>query len=178
MLTSFPIAAFGLMSGLIADLCFYYVPDSSNITGLNWRLMMASPCIPAMVVICFGFLCPESPRWYMSKGRVANAYESMVQLRFNKVQAARDIFYIYTLLEAEKTGAKFGQNKFKEMFTVPRNLRALMASEIVMFMQQVRKIAPLFSLPPCVSILILSQLNSEHLRISMPKHLPVYLKIN
>lgn len=128
--------AFGLMSGLIADLCFYYVPDSSNITGLNWRLMMASPCIPAMVVICFGFLCPESPRWYMSKGRVANAYESMVQLRFNKVQAARDIFYIYTLLEAEKTGAKFGQNKFKEMFTVPRNLRALMASEIVMFMQQ------------------------------------------
>lgn len=128
--------AFGLMSGLIADLCFYSVPDSSNIKGLNWRLMMASPCIPALVVICFGFLCPESPRWYMAKGRVANAYESMVQLRFNKVQAARDIFYIYILLEAEKTGVDLGQNKFKEMFTVPRNRRALQASEIVMFLQQ------------------------------------------
>ncbi|RKF65079.1 putative metabolite transport protein YwtG [Erysiphe neolycopersici] len=128
--------AFGLMAGLIADLCFYSVPDSSNIIGLNWRLMMASPCIPALVVICFGFLCPESPRWYMSKGRVANAYESMVQLRFNKVQAARDVFYIYTLLEAEKTGVNLGQNKLKEMFTVPRNRRALQASEIVMFLQQ------------------------------------------
>ncbi|RKF54862.1 putative metabolite transport protein YwtG [Golovinomyces cichoracearum] len=128
--------AFGLMCGLVADLCFYYVPDSSHVTGLNWRLMMASPCIPALVVICFGFLCPESPRWYMSKGKVANAYESMVQLRFNKVQAARDIFHIYTLLQAERTGAKLGQNKMKELFTVPRNRRALQASEIVMFMQQ------------------------------------------
>ncbi|CCU77285.1 MFS sugar transporter/MFS domain sugar transporter [Blumeria hordei DH14] len=128
--------AFGLMAGLAADLCLYYVPDSSGIVGLNWRLMMASPCLPAMVVICFGFLCPESPRWYMSKGKVSSAYRSMVQLRFNKVQAARDIFHIHTMLEAEKTGVSLGQSKFKEMFTVPRNRRAMQASEILMFMQQ------------------------------------------
>ncbi|KAI1005247.1 hypothetical protein K3495_g2965 [Podosphaera aphanis] len=128
--------AFGLMSGLVADICLYTVPDSANITGLNWRLMMASPCLPALVVICFGFLCPESPRWYMSKGKVSCAYRSMVQLRFNKVQAARDIFHIYTSLEAERTGVSLGQTKFSELLTVPRNRRALQASEIVMFMQQ------------------------------------------
>lgn len=51
------------MVGYAADLAFYKVPDKSNITGLNWRLMMGSAMLPAVIVICFVFLCPESPRW-------------------------------------------------------------------------------------------------------------------
>jgi len=62
----------------------------------------------------------------------------MCKLRYNKVQAARDIFYMHTLLEAENSSLILGQNKIKEMITVPRNRRAMQASEIVMFMQQVR----------------------------------------
>lgn len=93
--------------------------------------------LPAVIVVCFVFLCPESPRWYMSKGRHSKAYESMCKLRYNKIQAARDIFYMHILLEAENETFKLGQNKVKEMFTVPRNRRAMQASEIVMFMQQV-----------------------------------------
>lgn len=61
----------------------------------------------------------------------------MCKLRYNKIQAARDIFYMHILLEAENETFKLGQNKVKEMFTVPRNRRAMQASEIVMFMQQV-----------------------------------------
>jgi hypothetical protein len=45
---------------------------------------------------------------------------------------------MHTLLEAERESMVLGQNKVKEMFTVPRNRRAMQASEIVMFMQQVR----------------------------------------
>jgi len=40
------------------------------------------------------------------------------------------------LLKAEET-MKVGQSKIKELYTVPRNRRAMLASEIVMFMQQV-----------------------------------------
>jgi sugar porter (SP) family MFS transporter len=127
--------AFGIMIGYCADLIFYAVPDTSNVTGLNWRLMMASAMFPAVIVCCFVFMCPESPRWYMSKGRHASAYNSMCRLRYRKVQAARDIFYMHVLLEAEH-GMVIGRNKVKELFTVPRNRRALVASEIVMFMQQ------------------------------------------
>ncbi|KAI9805450.1 MAG: hypothetical protein M1825_000701 [Sarcosagium campestre] len=127
--------AFGIMVGYMADLAFYYVPDKANITGLNWRLMMGSAMMPAVIVCCFVFMCPESPRWYMSKGRHAKAYQSMVRFRYSKVQAARDVFYMHTLLEAE-SGMKLGHNKMKELITVPRNRRALVASEIVMFMQQ------------------------------------------
>lgn len=73
----------------------------------------------------------------MSKNRHAKAFQSMCRLRYNKVQAARDIFYMHTLLEAEKETMKLGRSKVKEVFTVPRNRRAMQASEIVMFMQQV-----------------------------------------
>ncbi|EOD44728.1 putative mfs sugar protein [Neofusicoccum parvum UCRNP2] len=127
--------AFGIMLGYVADLALYSVPDTSAATGLNWRLMMASAMLPAVVVCAFVFLCPESPRWYLSKGRHAAAYHAMCQLRYNKLQAARDLFYMAELLKAEE-GMKIGQSKVKEIFTVPRNRRAMIASEIVMFMQQ------------------------------------------
>ncbi|KZF20016.1 MFS sugar transporter [Xylona heveae TC161] len=127
--------AFGIMFGYVADLVFFHVPDKPNITGLRWRLMMASAMLPAVIVLLFVFLCPESPRWYMSRGRHGKAYSSMCRLRYNKIQAARDVFYMHTLLEAE-SGMKLGQSKIMEMITVPRNRRAMVGSEIVMFMQQ------------------------------------------
>jgi hypothetical protein len=98
--------------------------------------MLASALFPALVVCCFVFTCPESPRWYMSRKLYDRAYQSMCSLRFNKVQAARDMYYMYTLLEAENA-MKLGQNKLLELINVPRNRRAMLASEIVMFMQQV-----------------------------------------
>lgn len=128
--------AFGIMFGYAADLAFFKVPDQSGIVGLNWRLMMGSAMFPAVIVCVLVFLCPESPRWYMSKGRYDKAYQSMCRLRYTKLQAARDIYYMHTLLEAETT-MKLGQNKVVELIMVPRNRRALIASEIVMFMQQV-----------------------------------------
>jgi MFS family permease len=128
--------AFGTMLGYVADLAFFKVPDTANIVGLNWRLMMGSAMFPAVLVCGFVFFCPESPRWYMSNGRHDKAYRSLCRLRFAKVQAARDLFYMHTLLKAESE-MKLGQNKILELIRVPRNRRALVASEIVMFMQQV-----------------------------------------
>ena len=60
----------------------------------------------------------------------------MCRLRFSKIQAARDLFYMHTLLEAESTIVIEGRWKILELIRVPRNRRAMLASEIVMFMQQ------------------------------------------
>lgn len=133
--------AFGIMVGFASDLTFYHVKDPANITGLNWRLMMGSAGAPAIFVCAFVFLCPESPRWYISKGRHGKAWKSIQQLRYNKVQAARDLFYIQFLVNAEKESESIGTNKVREMISVPRNRRALQASELVMFMQQVSPIS-------------------------------------
>lgn len=127
--------AFGIMLGFICDLGFYYVPDSSGITGLSWRLMLGSAGVPALLLLAQVFFCPESPRWLIGKGRHAQAYDSLVRLRNHKILAARDLFMISVALEEERK-LRQGRFLFGELFTVPRNRRAALASTIVMFGQQ------------------------------------------
>ncbi|KAI0181331.1 hypothetical protein GGR52DRAFT_567562 [Hypoxylon sp. FL1284] len=128
--------AFGIMLGYVMDLAFFEVPDLSGIIGLNWRLMMGSALIPAVFVCAMVYFTPESPRWYLTKNRHRDAFKAISQLRFEKVQAARDLFYMDTLLQIEKEAMNIGQSKIKEFLTIRRNRNAMLASEIVMFMQQ------------------------------------------
>jgi hypothetical protein len=88
------------------------------------------------------FLCPESPRWLVSKGRYADAYKSLVRLRRHPVQAARDLYCqslypliaqfliihkdIHVLLEAEKE-LSHGRNRCLELLRTSR-LSVLLAS--------------------------------------------------
>jgi MFS family permease len=107
--------AFGIMLGYASDLLFYNVSDTPNITGLNWRLMMASAMFPAIIVCLLVFACcPESPRWYMSKGRHAAAYAATCRLRFCKVEAGRGIFYMAELLRREER-MRIGQSWVREL---------------------------------------------------------------
>ncbi|KZS98381.1 proton myo-inositol cotransporter [Sistotremastrum niveocremeum HHB9708] len=128
--------AFGIMFGYVADLALFHVPDHGNIHGLNWRLMLASAGVPALIVMSQVWFCPESPRWLMGKGRYKDAYHSLLRLRGNSLKAARDLYYIHVLLEAEQEIAAKRGNRFLELFTIPRNRRASLACFIVMFMQQ------------------------------------------
>lgn len=48
--------------------------------------------MPLAVLIYF---CPESPRWYMKKGRMQDAWKSMRKIRHTELQAARDLYYAY-----------------------------------------------------------------------------------
>lgn len=80
------------------------------------------------------YFCPESPRWYMEKGKYQHAFRSTLRLRHHPVQAARDMYYAHKLLEIE-TKARSGRN-WKDFFTVRRNRRAALSSYFVMFMQQ------------------------------------------
>lgn len=105
-----------------------------GIEGLKWRLMLASAAVPALICACAVWTIPESPRWHMSKGKYVQAYRGMCKMRFEKVQAARDIFYADALMKAEFTITR--NSHVKELFTVRRNRNAFIGSEIVMFMQQ------------------------------------------
>ena len=72
----------------------------------------------------------------MRQKQYYRAYRSICTLRNHKIQAARDLYYMHTLLEAENN-MNLGRNKMLELIKVPRNRRAMLASQIVMFMQQV-----------------------------------------
>ncbi|KAF4976015.1 hypothetical protein FZEAL_7271 [Fusarium zealandicum] len=126
--------AFGIALGFIVCVAFEKV---TIIGGENspWRWMMASTSVPPLIVMLQVYFCPESPRWYMERGQFDKAYRSVRKLRFSGVQAARDMYYAYKLLEIER-GEREGRNLLKEFFTVRRNRRAAQSAWFTMFMQQ------------------------------------------
>ncbi|CEH14505.1 Predicted transporter (major facilitator superfamily) [Ceraceosorus bombacis] len=130
--------AFGIMLGYVSDLAFYHVKDTTpSITGLNWRIMLASACFPAIILAAQVFTSPESPRWLMKKGRYTQAMKSFLRLRNTPLQACRDLYLAHVTIEAENS-VRHTQSKFRflELWTVPRNRRASYASTILMFGQQ------------------------------------------
>ncbi|GEQ70810.1 hypothetical protein JCM33374_g4489 [Metschnikowia sp. JCM 33374] len=129
--------AVGIMFGYVASLAFYYIGDNGISGGLNWRLMLGSACIPALIVLVQVPFVPESPRWLMGKERHADAFDSLKQLRFSEIEAARDCFYQYVLLKEEGSyGTEPFFKRIKEMFTIRRNRNGALGAWIVMFMQQ------------------------------------------
>lgn len=118
------------MLGYAADLAFYYVPDKPGITGLHWRLMLGSAGFPVLIVLAQIIFLPESPRWLMKKGKYEKAFAAMLRLRGNEILAARDIYYIFVLLNEEASIVR-GHNRVYEMFSIGRNRRAMFASQIV-----------------------------------------------
>ncbi|KIV94884.1 hypothetical protein PV10_02605 [Exophiala mesophila] len=125
--------AFGIMLGFVASVAFQDVSYLGEYT--QWRWMLGSTAIPPFVVLCQVYFCPESPRWYMEKGKFDKAFQSFARLRTTKLQAARDMYYAYKMLEIEATQRE-GKNLWKEFFFVKRNRRAAQSSFFVMFMQQ------------------------------------------
>ena len=128
--------AFGIMWGYVFSLIFYKVGRAGIAGGLNWRLMLASAMIPAILVLFQIPFCPESPRWLMGKGRYQEAYESTLTIRNHKILACRDLFYQHVLLMEENSLQMSYRDRFKEVFTVRRNRNALVTAFICAFMQQ------------------------------------------
>ncbi|KAF2177611.1 MFS transporter [Zopfia rhizophila CBS 207.26] len=125
--------AFGIFLGTCANLA---VKDTGKI---SWRLQFGSALLPALPLLFGVYFCPESPRWYIKKGRYAKAYQSLKKLRNTELQAARDLYYIHAQLCAEASLVQMKSNyvtRFIQLFTIPRVRRATLASFTVMLAQQ------------------------------------------
>lgn len=112
---------------------FYSLPDD-----VGWRFMLGSSCVPPLFVMAQVYFCPESPRWLLQNHKVEKAYHSFRRIRNTELEACRDLFYTYVGVELERRVNK-GKNFFTqlwELFSIPRNARATMASWIIMFGQQ------------------------------------------
>lgn len=125
--------AFGIMLGTAFNLAVYRVSDQ-----INWRLMLGAPFLPAIPLVALIYLCPESPRWLMKKGRFAEAFVSMSKLRHHKISVARDMYYISSQLDIEHlmVGESNYVSRFTQLFTIPRIRRANLAAFTVMIAQQ------------------------------------------
>lgn len=124
--------AFGIFLGYCANLAVF------NIREIAWRLQLGSAFIPALPLLILIYFCPESPRWCMKKNRYPQAFRSLLRLRNDPLQAARDLYYIHSQLEIEKhiIGKSNYVTRFFQLFTIPRVRRATLASFTVMIAQQ------------------------------------------
>lgn len=124
--------AFGIFLGFCANLAVY------NVGRLAWRLQLGSAFIPAVPLLIGIYMCPESPRWLMVKGRYQAAFGSLLRLRNSPLQAARDLYYVHCQLEEERLamGDSNFFSRFFQLFTIPRVRRATLASFVVMLAQQ------------------------------------------
>ncbi|KAF6836721.1 hexose transporter [Colletotrichum plurivorum] len=123
--------AFGILLGTAFNLAVYYAK-------YNWRLMLGAPFLPAVPLLLLIYLCPESPRWYMKKGRYLDAWKSMIQLRNHPIQCARDMYAIHAQLQLEHQIMSKNNyaTRFTQLFTIPRVRRANLAAFTVMIAQQ------------------------------------------
>ncbi|KAI1353233.1 sugar transporter-domain-containing protein [Xylaria sp. FL0043] len=124
--------AFGIWLGTIANLVV------GRVGPIAWRLQIGSAFIPAVPLVSLILFCPESPRWYMKKKRYAEAMTSLLKLRNNPIQAARDLYAIHAQIqiEEEAIGEASYVSRFYDILTVPRLRRATGAAFVVMIAQQ------------------------------------------
>ncbi|KOS17767.1 putative polyol transporter 6 [Escovopsis weberi] len=125
--------AFGIMMGSAFNLMVF---DAGR--NINWRLMLGAPFLPAVPLLVLIYFCPESPRWYIKKRRYREAWKSLLLLRHDPVQAARDLYLISAQLEMESqlVGKTNYLTRITQLFTVPRIRRAHLAALTTMVSQQ------------------------------------------
>lgn len=128
--------AFGIFLGFMANVAVY------NYGANTWRLQLAAPFIPTVPLLFMVYMCPESPAWYMKKGRFDRAYQSLNQLRNVEVQAAKELHASYLQQQARTKSTSSSSHslsyllRFGELFSVPRIRNATVASYTVMLSQQ------------------------------------------
>ena len=121
-----------LYSGYSSNLCFY------QIGRLAWRFQLAAAFAPAIPILIFVWMVPESPRWLIKKNRIPQAFQAFCRIRNSEMQAARDLFYAYSQIKEEQkafAGKTLG-SRIVELFTVPRLRRASIASAVCVISQQ------------------------------------------
>ncbi|KAI5269337.1 hypothetical protein E4T47_07141 [Aureobasidium subglaciale] len=122
----------GIFLGFCANVIVKDVPR------IAWRLQLGSAFIPSFILMIGIYFCPESPRWLMKHGKIAQGFKSMSILRAHPIIGARDYYYSYVIFQEELkvAGGSTYFTRLRDIFTVPRIRRANYGASTVMLAQQ------------------------------------------
>ncbi|KAL7276937.1 hypothetical protein RUND412_000081 [Rhizina undulata] len=68
----------------------------------DWRMVVIFQLLMPTFILCAIFFCPETPRWYVQKGRFDEARESLRQVRENEDEIEQELIEIREAIEYEK----------------------------------------------------------------------------
>ncbi|TVU38204.1 hypothetical protein EJB05_11561 [Eragrostis curvula] len=109
-LTSFPevFINFGILLGYVSNYAFARLP-----LHLGWRVMLGVGAVPSVLLAFMVFVMPESPRWLVMKGRLADARAVLEQTADTPEEAARR-------LDDIKAAAGIPRDLDGDVVTVPK----------------------------------------------------------
>eukprot|EP00892_Ulva_mutabilis_P011254 jgi/Ulvmu1/8500/UM044_0034.1 len=67
----------GMMSSTLVDACLQSLPN-------NWRWMVGSPVVPALLLGVAPWLLPESPRWLVMRGDLSAAVAALHEVKYSQ----------------------------------------------------------------------------------------------
>ncbi|XP_014234736.1 facilitated trehalose transporter Tret1-like isoform X2 [Trichogramma pretiosum] len=99
-----------------------------------WRLALLGALLPVPFALCM-IIIPETPRWYISKGKTKRARKSLQWLRGKQADVSEELTTVEKMhVEAERQVSS-QQGPFGELFK-DTNLKPLLISLGLMFFQQ------------------------------------------
>jgi MFS transporter, SP family, arabinose:H+ symporter len=118
-----------LVSYLVALLILKLAPGSA--TGAGWRLILGIGAVPAIIGVALRARMPESPRWLMLKGHIAETRNALKQLGIDvteeQVQTSSD----------QLTASEQKRQQQKKTLWTPGVKRALMVVCVFFIFQQI-----------------------------------------
>ncbi|MGB3894554.1 MAG: sugar porter family MFS transporter [Mycolicibacter sinensis] len=114
--------------GIIAGyLCAYWLAGTGS-----WRAMLGLAAIPAALVTLLLARIPDTARWYLLKGRVAEAHRTLQRIEPNIEAAQRELAEISRTLREEQAG---GVGVLREMLRPPYLRATLFVVTLGFFVQ-------------------------------------------
>ncbi|KAK7451720.1 hypothetical protein VKT23_012399 [Stygiomarasmius scandens] len=126
----------GFGVGIMSDLAPLYQAEIAH-PSIRGRLTTLQQILPALPLIAFILLLPESPRWLAEKGKFDEATAALARLHANG-----DVHDVFVLSQMEDIKADITKSKedgaasWIELFNVPSNFRRLALGYILQFSVQ------------------------------------------
>ncbi|KAK2761778.1 hypothetical protein FQN54_001606 [Arachnomyces sp. PD_36] len=125
--------AFGEVIGYAAGGVFFDVKEGS------WRWMLGSSLLFSTILLVGMCFLPESPRWLVSKGKHGRAWKVWKSLR--NMSDPKDLTEFVVMeqtvkQEAERSANENWYQRYLDIFTYPRNRRALVYASAMIFFGQ------------------------------------------
>lgn len=126
--------ALGEVLGYAVAAMFLHVPG-------NWRYILGSSLVFSTIMLIGMLYLPESPRFYMHKGRTLDAFKVWKRIRGTHDLESREEFFIMkvsTEEEEAEVAAGFGSRRapWLDFFTKPRARRAIIYANIMIALGQ------------------------------------------